>query len=320
MLPVDDFIEKIASSNANYGISTKWFVQKIEAVCSLDEVMKMSQDEISDVLIAAHPTNTRMVSNCLNVLRKYAEYIGNHKFIECSKGVDVTEVWKKYACTAERKQRYLSHSDFQTMLHNMQMQDVLNIDYYITLMQTIYEGIYSDDLSALANIRGQDIHGNMVVVRCADTEPFELEITNDLTGKLKKLADLHTWQRKNRSGVFPMPIEGRFFDSCFKVENRNFVAGRDYKDSYYRYIRKVVEITELDFPLRAKNLYISGIMHRVNEQLKSKGMTLEQTFAYKRRWGEDVDIVRHELERVHYPYAYGAFTKLVTGYISDFQD
>ena len=134
------------------------------------------------------------------------------------------------------------------------------------------------------------------------------------------MADLTRWEKRNRCGEFSIPIEGDYPDSCFKVENRNNIPDRSYRHCYYRYIRKVAELAKLDYRLRAKNLYISGIMHRVKMQLEEKGMTLEQAFAFKRRWGEDVDIVRRELERVHYPYPYAKFTSLVTGYISDFQD
>ena len=314
------FLDKVTSENANYGLSTKWFAQKVQSVCDFDIVMDMSQDELSGLLIEVHPTNARSISCYLNMLRRYAAYVGHERFIEISKGIDTTTIWNQYNTSSDRKRRYLSHSEFQSMLFNMQMEDVMNVNYYITLMQAIYEGIYSDDMSALTNMRGQDVRGNIVIVRCDNKEPFELEITSDLAERLRELAELNRWERKNRSGEFTVAIEGNYPDSCFKVENRNYVVDRDYKDCYYRYIRKVVEMTELDFPLRAKNLYISGIMHRVKEQLESKGMTLEQTFAFKRRWGDDVEIVRKELERVHYPYVYRDFTKLVTGYIADFQD
>lgn len=314
------FLEKVANENAHYGLSTRWFAQRIQAICDFDKVMEMSLEELSELLIQVHPTNARNISYYLNVLRQYAGYVGNQKFIETSQGINTTEVWNKYSSSTERKRRYLSHSEFQSMIFNMQMEDVMNVDYYITLLQSIYEGIYSDDLSALKNLRGQDIRQNVVIVRCDDTEPFELEISSGLSDRLKELAALTRWERRNRSGEFTVEIEGEYPDSCFKVENRSSVADRNYRDCYYRYIRKAVEITELDFPLRAKNLYISGIMHRVKEQLEAKGMTLEQTFAFKRRWGEDVEIVKNELERVHYPYVYRDFTKLVTGYISDFQD
>ena len=314
------FLEKVANENEHYGLSIKWFAQKIQAICDFDKVMEISLEELSELLIQMHPTNKRNISYYLNVLRQYARFVENQRFIEISHGINVNEIWNKYSNSSEKKQKYLSYSEFQSMIFNIQMENIMNVDYYITLLQSIYEGIYSDDFSALKNLRGQNIHKNIVIVRCDDIEPFELEISNELSDRLKELSALTRWERRNCSGEFTVKIEGDYPDSCFKVENRSNVTDRDYRDCYYRYIRKAVKITKLGFPLRAKSLYISGIIHRVKEQLENKGMTLEQTFAFRRKWGEDIDIVKNELERVHYPYEYREFAKLVTGYISDFQD
>ena len=317
---VEDFLIKISNENEHYGLATKWYAQRIESVCDFDTVMMMSVDKLSELFIKLHPINTKAISSYLNVLKRYAEYTNNQSFVDISKKINVTAIWNQYSSSAEKTRRYVSNSEFQSILFNLQMDDMMNVDYYVALLQAIYEGIYSDDLTALSNLRGQDIHGNVVVVRCDGKEPFKLEISHNLATKLKDVADLTRWEKRNRCGEFSIPIEGDYPDSCFKVENRNNIPDRSYRHCYYRYIRKVAELAKLDYRLRAKNLYISGIMHRVKMQLEEKGMTLEQAFAFKRRWGEDVDIVRRELERVHYPYPYAKFTALITGYIDDFED
>ena len=317
---VEDFLIKISNENEHYGLATKWYAQRIESVCDFDTVMMMSVDKLSELFIKLHPINTKAISSYLNVLKRYAEYTNNQSFIDISKKINVTAIWNQYSSSAEKTRRYVSNSEFQSILFNLQMDDMMNVDYYVALLQAIYEGIYSDDLTALSNLRGQDIHGNVVVVRCDGKEPFELEISHNLVTKLKELSNLTSWGRKNRCGEFSIVIEGNYPDSCFKVENRNNIPDRSYRHCYYRYIRKVASIIGLDYQLRAKNLYISGIMCRAKKQIEEKGMDFEQTFAFNRRWGEDVDIVRRELERVHYPYPYSKFTALISGYIDDFQD
>lgn len=320
MSKLEEFLDDNISKNESYGTSLKWHITRLQAICDFDTIMEMSADKLLELLVEVHPTNSRAITGYLNALRRYAEYVGNQKFIAVSKQIKVKEIWNKCSGTIQQQRKFVSHSEFQSLISNLQDEDVMNVDYYVALLQAIYEGIYSDDLTALSNLRGQDIHDNVVIVRCDGKEPFELEISHDLVEKLKDMADLRIWEKKNRCGEFSIPIEGECYDSCFKVENRNNIPNRSYRHCYYRYIRKVAELVELDYQLRAKNLYISGIMHRVKIQLEEKGMTLEQAFAFNRRWGEDVDIVRKELERVHYPYFYRNFTSLVTGYIGDFQD
>lgn len=320
MSKLEEFLDNNISRNKSYGATIKWFATRLQAVCDFDTIMEMSSDKLSELLVEVQPTNSRAISYYLNTLRRYAEYVGNQNFIVVSKQVNIKEVWNKCSSTIQKERKFFSHSEFQSILFNLQMDDMMNVDYYIALLQAIYEGIYSDDLTALSNLRGQDIHGNVVVVRCDGKEPFELEISHNLAAKLKDMADLTRWEKRNRCGEFSIPIEGDYPDSCFKVENRNNIPNRSYRHCYYRYIRKIAELAELNYQLRAKNLYISGIMNRVKKQLEEKNMTLEQAFAFNRRWGEDVDIVKKELERVHYPYLYSNFTSLVTGYISDFQD
>lgn len=317
---VEDFLKQISDKNKHYGLATKWYIQQIALVSDLDSVMTMPVDKLSELFIELHPINSKAISNYLNVLRKYAEYTNNQSFVDASKNINVNAIWNQYSSSAEKTRRYISNSEFQSILFNLQMDDMMNVDYYVALLQAIYEGIYSDDLTALSNLRGTDIHDNVVVVRCDGKEPFELEISHDLAIKLKELSNLTSWERKNRCGEFSIVIEGSHPDTCFKVENRNNIANRGYRHCYYRYIRKATSTIGLDYQLKAKNLYISGIIYRAKKQIEEKGMDFKQTFAFKRRWGEDVNIVKKELERVHYPYPYAKFTALISGYIDDFQD
>lgn len=310
-----------STQGTDYSIPVSWVIQRIETKgkSSMEDTVNMTVEELIELLINLKPSNKKQISVFVTIMGLYAKYLKNDAAYERLQTIDKMAVWQKYKSTHEIAQKFLSHSEFNDLLFNIQMQEEYNSEYYVALLQSIYEGIYSDDLSVLKNLRASDIKDDIVIIKDDTSEPFELRISNELAVRLQEIASVNNWYRPNRNGVCKISIEGLYEDSCFKNENRHNTPDGNYRNSYYTRIRKIAQ-DYLEFPLKAKNLYLSGIMWRIKKELKANGMSLEQTFKFNRKYGEDVKIVKQELQRIHYPYQYKDFTKLVAGYLDDFKD
>lgn len=308
-----------STQGTDYSIPVSWVIQRIETEgkSSMEDTVNMTVEELIELLINLKPSNKKQISVFVTIMGLYAKYMKDDAAYERLQTIDKTAVWQKYRSTHEIAQKFLSHSEFNDLLFNIQMQEEHNSEYYVALLQSIFEGIYSDDLSALKNLRASDVKGDIVIVRDDNIEPFEMEISSELADRLQEMASVDTWYRPNRNGVCKIPIEGVYEDSCFKNENRHNTPDGNYRNSYYTRIRKIAK-DYLGFSLKAKNLYLSGIMWRIKKELEANEMTLEQAFKFNRKWGEDVEIVKRELQRIHYPYQYKDFTKLVSGYLDEF--
>lgn len=311
------FVDSEIEKNAAYGMSIKGTMCQISSVVNVDNVMNMSLTELQNLLILLKPISKFAISVYLSRLRKYAEYIGCQRFIDVSNNIDVEETYMKSVNAGNHQRKYLSDAEFNDMIFNLQMMDILNVEYFTVLLRAIYEGIYSDDLSALTNLRAGDIHGNVVTVKRDGQEPFELEVSHELAYDLKDLSISTSYERKNRYGIFTVQTEGLYGDSVFKTETRSSNGDKSYAMSYYRYLRKVSE--EIDFKIIPKCLYISGIVNRIKAELESNNMTLENVVLHVRRTGEDMDIFKRELERCHYPYGYSNVRNMILGYLEDFK-
>jgi len=90
--------------------------------------------------------------------------------------------------------------------------------YYKSLFRSLYEGIYSDDMSVLKNLRATDINNNIVTLREDNGNTYQMQIPADLADNLLQLPS-EPFLRRNRNATFPITVSGVYNDSCFKIEH-----------------------------------------------------------------------------------------------------
>lgn len=224
-------------------------------------------------------------------------------------------MWEKAKPNAARK--YLSHELYLNVLHDIDMFEETNALYYQTLFRVIYEGIYCDDMSVIANLRASDIQGNVIELHTDEGYFYKISLPEDLIEDLRELAKSDEWERKNRYGIFKMKVSGKYLDSCFKIENRKDDSNTTYRFGYYNKLRKITK-EYVEYNLSPLQLFVSGIMHRICVELKNNDILIKDAFANENRNKTVTNIITKELSRCEYDIPVRAFREQVVGHLEVF--
>ena len=260
----------------------KKFVETLEAPNTIKVVNSLqaigqfnyencTKDELEKIILSMKPNSPKAVITICYVIGLYARYLKNNHLYQIVQCIDRNSIWEQAKLNAPKK--FISYDIFQSAYNNIGIYEDLNSFYYQTLFRCIYEGIYSDDMSVLKNLRASDINGNVVTLKEDNGHSYDIEISDGLASDLKELSYIDTWERKNRYGVFRMKITGLYLDSCFKVENRQGSSEYAYRYSYYRMLRKIAK-EYLEYNVLPLQLYISGIMYRIKLKLQEHNISL----------------------------------------------
>jgi hypothetical protein len=215
------------------------------------------------------------------------------------------------------KKKFLSYEQYQKVIHEIGVYEDFNALYYEALFKSIYEGIYSDDLSVIKNLKRSDIDGNIVTLYEDSGYSYKLKISEKLASELKQLADIDVWERRNRFGVCQVDMRGAYKDSVFKIEDRKTASKTSFKFSYYARLRKIAK-EYLEYGLLPLQLYVSGIMHRIKLELEKNDISLEEAFADNSRNKMAHLIISKELMRCNSSIEIGNFREMVKGHLDSF--
>lgn len=251
--------------------------------------------DIEAVILSLKPQSETSIRDIKYVLSAYIEFLGDSSLAERVRKMNNSQLYSK--AKTDAKQRFVSYSDYVELCKNINMHEDFNRVYYKSLVMSIYEGIYNDDLVVLKNLRASDVN----IAECCVTvhgkiedDVYTVPITKELADNLIELGKISTWERLNRYGTVSMPVTGIYPDSCFKLEMR--VHGAEYYNCYYNRLRKIY--TEyLGYSVSPARLYISGLMHRIATKLKERGFTLRDAFINNRRNIEVKAVIEAELKK-----------------------
>lgn len=272
---------------------------------------------IDEVVLSMRPKSPKDITTSLYVMSLYAKHIGNDDMEYMIRGADRNLIWEKAKPMAPKK--FISKDEFDYVCSEIIKRSDNNSEYYVALFSAVYNGIYSDDLSVLKNLRSSDVHGNAVDMTYSNGEKHTIEVPDELSERLVHLGDVHHWWRNNRYGSYKISTSGEYKDSCFKVEKRNGTDEYTYRYSYYRALRKVANeyIGRKITPLQ---LYVSGIMYRISLGLAEHGISLSDAFSDDNRSKEVASVVGMELDKTGYDIEIRNFREIVKGHIDVFSD
>jgi hypothetical protein len=146
---------------------------------------------------------------------------------------------------------------------------------------------------------------------------YELLISNELAKDLKKLAEINIWERRNRFGTCQIKTTGLYKDSCFKVETRKNASQYSYRYTYYRILRKISK-EYLEYSILPLELYISGIMHRIEIDLNRHDIELQEAFSSRNKNRTVNKIISEELRRCNCNTEVKNFREIVIGHLDVF--
>lgn len=308
-------IKFIESQSQGYKNLAKWVTDKVNSIgYSMDQVMSMSDDELKNLVVRMNPINIRMITSYLNIIGLYARWTDNIDLYNRISEFDRKEIWE-YCDKTNTNKIFISKEEFNDLINDISFTDECNAEFNIALLTSIYEGIYSNDMSVLSNLRASNIHGNIVTLEYSTGDTFNMEISEDLSDLLNDISRTDVRMRKNGEGVYAINVNGEYEDSCFKFDKS--VANGKTKNRFYYRMRKISN-EYLDFNLKAQNLYISGIMYRINKLLEENGYNIIDVFENDRKFGSDIDVIRKELERINYKNDFKYLRQRVFGYVDIF--
>lgn len=275
----------------------------------------ISPVELEQIILDMKPNSPKSITTILYVLSLYAKYLKDDRLYNIVQDVDRKVLWVMAKPNASKK--FISNSQFKETYKDVELFEEYNSSYISTLFKCIYEGIYSDDMSVIKNLRASDVNGNIVTLREDNGGTHELYISDLLAKELVGLGSVNTWSRNNRFGECKVKTTGLYEDSCFKVETRGGSDEYSYRYTYYRILRKISK-DYLGYNLLPLQLYVSGIMYRIRLRLEELGMTLEDAFAPNNKNRIVNKVISEELERSNCNTEVRNFREIVKGHIDIF--
>ena len=312
---VERFINSIESPNSQK-------VAKFALKDVNDGIENCSMMEIEYFILDRKPSSPKEITTICYVLGSYSKFlqeqnlINNDNLYQITKTLDKKLLWKK--CKPNAKKKFISEKDYQRVIKDIATYEEFNSLYYELLFSCIWNGIYSDDLSVIKNMRKSDIDDNSIItLREDNNHTYKIRVPERLASDLKKLADITMWQRPNRYGICNVEMRGVYSDSVFKVEHRSTSSNGSYRFSYYSKLRKIAK-EYLEHSLLPLQLYTSGIMYRIKTELDKNNISLEEAFADNSRNKMAHLIIQKELIRCNSSIEIGNFRELVKGHLESF--
>ena len=282
-----------------------------------------NRQELEQIILSLKPNSPKAIVTICYVLGLYGRWLDENQLgdgcslYDMARDIDKDNLWKKAKPNA--KQKFLSHKQFVRIISEIGVYEQLNPLYYQTLFQSVYEGIYNDDMSVLKNLRASDVHGNKVTLHEDNGHTYDIEISQVLADALIELSKKHQWERMNRYGICRITMKGLFADSVFKSEERKGSAqnGQALRFSLYARLRKITD-EYLDFHIYPFQLYISGIMHRIKILLDQNNISLDDAFSSDLRTSTANSIILAELLKSNYLSGLSNFKEIIKGHLEAF--
>ena len=313
---MERYISSIESENSQKVI--KHVFKKIDA----DNIEHYNIMQMEQLIINASPNSPKAIITMVYVLSSYLKWLQEQGVVnddsayEAVQSLDKKLLWQK--CKPKAKKKFISNEQYQRTIKDIATYEEYNALYYELLFSCIWNGIYSDDLSVIKNLRSRDIGEDGIIILQEDNgHIYKLKVPEKLAIDLKHLSDINTWQRRNRFGVCNVDMRGLHSDSVFKIENRSTASNDSFRFTYYSKLRKIAK-EYLEYSLLPLQLYTSGIMHRIKVELEKNSIALEEAFADNSRNKTAHLIIEKELVRCNSGIEIGNFRELVKGHLESF--
>lgn len=318
MKNIQDFIQETELQSKNSAKVAKFVFKKVD-----EDIITYDVDKLKELILQMHPNSHKDIITFCWGFGAYAKWLYEQNIVDSNtlyeevQKIDKNELWELAKPNARRK--FISNERYHLIIEDIESNEEYNSLYYKTLFSCIYEGIYSDDLSVLKNLRLSDIEGDIITLHEDSGYSYKLKISDQLSFDLKQLSTIDHWERPNKNGLCQVAMRGLYSDSIFKVEDRSTASDDSYKYTYYSKLRKIAKIY-VGHQLLPLQLYISGLMHRVGYLLQKNDLTVYEVFADNSRNSLAHSLVSAELLRCNNNVKYSNFRDIVKGHIDVFSD
>lgn len=313
---MERYISSIESSNSQKVI--KHIFKKVD----MNNIGDCNLMQAEQLIINATPNSPKEIITMIYVISSYLKWlheqgvIDNDNAYQAIQSIDKKLLWKK--CKPKAKKKFISNEQYQMIIKDIATYEEYNALYYELLFSCIWYGIYNDDLSVIKNLRKSDIDDDGIIKLTEDDgHTYKLKVPEKLAMDLKQLANINTWQRRNRFGICNVDMRGLHSDSVFKIENRSTASNDSFRFTFYAKLRKIAK-EYLEYSLLPLQLYTSGIMYRIKIELEKNNISLEEAFTDNSRNKMAHLIIQKELVRCNSNIELGNFRELVKGHLESF--
>lgn len=313
---IDLFIDSIESAN------TKKVIKHVFKKANNKSIENYNSIQIEQLIIDMKPSSSKEITTAIYVFASYIKWlqeqniIKNDDLYQSIQSLDKKLLWKK--CKPRAKKKFISGDEYQRAIKDIAMYEEHNALYYELLFGCVWNGIYSDDLSVIKNLRSSDINDNGIVMLHEDNgHSYKLRVPERFAKDLKQLGGINTWHRPNRFGICNVEMRGMYPDSIFKVEHRTTASNGSYRFSYYSKLRKIAQ-NYLEHSLLPLQLFASGLMFRIKTELNKNGISLEEAFADNSRNKIAHLIIEKELIRCNSGIEITNFREMTKGHLEIF--
>lgn len=291
-----------------------------EAYTDKDYILTANKEQMENFIISIGFTAFTTMLTTMRVVRQFNEWAYKKKYItreqlKENSIIDYVSVWDKVRYNLDDK--ILHRDDFYSLLEAI---DGVNSLYIKTLFMAIYEGLYSSKSYGLTELRNKDIdEDNVVTYRLDNDTSVGIKISQKLADNLRRLSTVDSWEVKNKHNEYNLIMDGKYYDSCFKVVRRKFKDDVVTEKLVQRFIQKrILDVSNdiLGFKLSANHIYLSGIVDRMAAICKENNMSLKDVLnpgIKKGNYFERNGILREELERIGYQNNFNSFKNKVRG-------
>lgn len=312
---IERFIGAIESQNSQK--VAKFVLKNVS-----DNIENYNMIELEQLILDRKPSSPKEIVTVCYILGSYSKWlqeqniIDNDNLYQMVNSLDKKLLWKK--CKPNAKKKFISGEEYQRVVKDIAMYEEYNALYYELLFGCIWNGIYSEDLSVIKNLRRSDINDDGIIMLHEDNgHSYKLKVPERFAKDLKQLSVIDAWQRPNRFGICNVDMRGVHPDSVFKVEHRTTASNGSYRFSYYSKLRKIAQ-NYLEHSLLPLQLFASGLMHRIKTELEKNDITLEEAFADNSRNKMAHLIIQKELIRCNSSIETTNFRELVKGHLESF--
>lgn len=314
---IQEYIDSIKSENSRK--VARHIFKRIDGI----DIRNSNLIQLEQLILNAKPNSPKDIITIIYILSSYAKWlqeqdiIKNDNMYEILQSLDKKLLWKKAAPFSKKK--FISYEQYQQIIKDIATYEEYNALYYELIFSCIYYGIYNEDMSVLKNLRRSDIQEDgIVTLREDNSHVYKIKIPERLAKDLIQLSTIDEWIRPNRFSLCHVGMKGIYSDSVFKVESRSTNSEDSYKFSYYSKLRKISK-EYVGYALLPLQLYASGIVHRIQIELKKNNITLEESFAQNSRNKTAHMIIEKELIRSNSGIEITNFRELIKGHLNSFK-
>lgn len=228
-------------------------------------------------------------------------YMKNRAVLTYAQNCKFSEIFKENYEKSGRKE-YINGKEFFSGYRDANLALSTNNLWYATFLRAIWEGIYSEDWVAIKELRASDVNLEKCTVHIHGTNgEIDIPVTEKLCKDLIKLSKIDYWERERKAFLIEhIAVEGKYFDSVFKLENR--FNKHPYELSSVTLRTKFKNLTQTVFgrTLVAQKVFFSGIAYRIKLEAEKDGMTFSEYMhaAFSRYESKPYKVINRELEKV----------------------